>query len=106
MKITRKTIMASASDYDREPNRYDDRYIVEGYYYKNFSGLAHSMSTNDWSEACDAVHAFVSDGDYVEFTDNVTGKSIRTDYDSYFESFDETGEFPFDVTDLDPNYFD
>ena len=91
MKITRKTITASAEDYNRDTDRYDNTYVVEGYYGKNYSGLAHSMSTNDWSEAVDAAHAYLSDGDYVEMSNTKSGKVVRIDPDEYFENFD--GEF-------------
>ena len=87
MKITRKTITASAEDYNRDTDRYDNTYVVEGYYGKNYSGLAHSMSTNDWSEAVDAAHAYLSDGDYVEMSNTKSGKVVRIYPDEYFENF-------------------
>ena len=82
----------------------DGRFIVEGFYGANYSGLAHSFSTDDFDAAADAAHDFLSDGDFVEITDTVTGHSERLDYDSYFDGFD--GEFPLSVIDFDPNYFD
>ena len=71
---------------------YDGRYVVRGYYDNAFMGLADIYGSDNWSEIEDKAHSFLSDGDYVEITDNVTGKSSRISPDAYFEDFN--GEFP------------
>lgn len=80
------------------------RFQVEGYYDNRYVGLAESMTTNDFSEATDSAHAYLSNGDYTLIFDTKTGKEIRFDPNTYFEDFD--GEFPASITDFDPDYFD
>jgi hypothetical protein len=89
-----------------EDEEFEDggRFQVEGYYDSRYVGLAESMTTNDFSEATDSAHAYLSNGDYTLIFDTKTGKEIRFDPDTYFEDFE--GEFPASITDFDPDYFD
>lgn len=82
----------------------EGRFHVEGYYDARYIGLVDSFETDDWSEATDMAHEFLSNGDYTLIFDTKTGGEVRLDPDEYFEDFN--GEFPVSVTDLDPNYFD
>ena len=67
------------------------RFIAYGYYGTNYSGLADSFESSDYEYIKDKVHAMLSNGEYVEVEDTLTGASYRIDPDTYFEDFE--GEF-------------
>lgn len=80
----------------------DGRYKVSGYYDSRYRGLEDYFQSDDWSEIEDHAHEMLSNGDFVEIIDLGTGKSVRLDYDSYFDGFE--GEFPVKPWDLDKNW--
>lgn len=96
-------VSASSSDSAYDENDEPYRYHVAGYYSVDSNGhpygLAESLYTNDFDEALETAHTYCGNGDYVEFTNQITGMSLDYDPDDWNEAI-EYGEFPTSVYDL------
>ena len=96
-------VSASSSDSAYDENDEPYRYYVAGYYSVDSNGhpygLAESLYTNDFDEALETAHTYCGNGDYVEFTNQITGMSLDYDPDDWNEAI-EYGEFPTSVYDL------
>ena len=74
----------------------DYKYSVEGYYDSNFQGLVDSYTGDDFSEALEAAHNFVCDGDFIIIKNEQTGRTRSYSTDDWFNAID-MGEYPADV---------
>jgi len=97
-----KANMVSASSSD---SHYDDngelyKYYVAGYFDSNLRGLDDNLATGDFDEAIDKAHELASNGDYVEITNEITGKSHTYSPDEWMEAIDFGGEVPYSTKDL------
>ena len=96
-------VNASSSDsaYDENDELY--KYYVAGYYSVDSNGhpygLAESLYTNDFDEALETAHTYCGNGDYVEFTNQITGMSLDYDPDDWEEAT-SYGDYPTSVYDL------
>ena len=84
-------------DYVRDVS--DRIYEVTGYLSSSYSGVTDVKNFNDWSKVEEYAHERLMNGDYVEIINNLTGKSIRIDPDTYSQIFD--GEFPYKSSDFE-----
>lgn len=101
-KTRYKANMVSASSSD---SHYDDngelyKYYVAGYFDSNLRGLDDNLATGDFDEAIDKAHELASNGDYVEITNEITGKSHTYSPDEWMEAIDFGGEVPYSTKDL------
>lgn len=92
------TITSSIDEYSQLATP-EYTYSVEGYYDSNFQGLVDSYSGNDFSEALDAAHNFVCDGDFVIIKNVQTGRTRSYSTDDWFNAVD-MGDYPADVYDI------
>ena len=71
-------------------------YEIVGYYDSRYAGVAHDISSNDWSVIEEAAHEYLNEGLYVEITNTILGTYIRISPDEY----ENEGEFPIKPEDL------
>lgn len=98
-KYLANMVSASSSDsrYDENDELY--KYYVAGYFDSNLRGLEDNLATHDFDEALDFAHKLASNGDYVEITNEITGKSHTYSPDDWMEAI-EFGEVPSSTKDL------
>lgn len=99
VKYMANMVNASSSDsrYDENDELY--KYYVAGYFDSRLRGLDDNLATNDFDEALNKAHELASNGDYVEITNEITGKSHTYDPDVWMEAI-EYGEVPASTRDL------
>lgn len=102
-KYMANMVSASSSDSAYDENDEPYKYYVAGYYSVDSNGhpygLAESLYTNDFDEALETAHTYCGNGDYVEFTNQITGMSLDYDPDDWEEAT-SYGDYPTSVYDL------
>jgi len=83
--------MVSASSYDSAYDENDElyKYYVAGYFSADHNnhpfGLAESLYTNDLDEVIETAWDYINNGDYIEITNQITGKSLTWDPEEWEE---------------------
>jgi hypothetical protein len=91
--------MANMVSADTDVDEEDFKYYVAGYFDSRLRGLDDNLATNDFDEALNKAHELASNGDYVEITNEITGKSHTYDPDEWMEAIDY-GDIPESARDL------
>lgn len=84
-----------------EAANHEPTYTVTGYLHSGFYGVMDKVETDDFSEACDAVHEFCSSGYYTEISNNTEAhhNHLKFDPDTWF-SLTEDGDYPSTLIEL------
>ena len=75
------------------------KYIVTGFFGKNYTGTESSIETDDWSKVEKEAHEMLAKGDFVEIKNTYSGGTVCLEPDAYFEMH-ELGQFPVDPDEM------